>query len=126
MTADDITTAVSPGSVPFPQVPADEVVAKFGPVIPEAGATYTDAGTGQQYRYDGLRWFELTPEPQSATETDDPTTPQPECITCHGRGTPTVQEAVETLRFEVEAGNLNSEVEAAVGIVLAALEKHHQ
>lgn len=68
----------------------------------------------------------VSPDDTSATETADPTTPQPECISCHGQGSPSVQEAVETLRFEVEAGNLNSDVEAAAAIVLAALEKHHQ
>lgn len=72
----------------------------------------------------------VSPDATSAAETDDPTNPQPECVTCHGQGSPTVQEAVETLQFEVEAGNLTSEVEAAVAaavaIVLAALEKHHQ
>lgn len=131
MTADDITTAVSPEEDPkylikVSSTDPDHQVTAVTISDPEAGTTYTNAGTRRQYRYDGLRWFELTPEPQSATETDDPTNPQPECVTCHGRGTPTVQEAVETLRFEVEAGNLNSEVEAAVAIVLAALEKHHQ
>lgn len=68
----------------------------------------------------------VSPDATSTTETGGQPVPQPECITCHGQGAPTVQEAVETLQFEVEAGNLNSEVEAAVGIVLAALEKHHQ
>lgn len=65
-------------------------------------------------------------EPIGATETVEPIVPQPECVTCHGQGSPTVQEAVEMLQFEVESGNLNPEVEAAVAIVLAALEKHHQ
>lgn len=126
MTDDDITTAVSPGSVPFRQAPADEVAAKFGSVNPEAGTTYTDVGTGQQYRYDGLRWYELTPEPQSTTETADPTAPQPECITCHGGNAPDVQEAVKRLRGFLVGDTASSPVATDMLTVLNALEKHHQ
>lgn len=68
----------------------------------------------------------VSPDATSATEADDLTAPQPECVTCHGRGAPTVQEAVKRLREFLVGDIASSPVATDMFTVLNALEKHHQ
>lgn len=98
MTADDITTAVSPEEDP-------KYLIKVSSTDPD---------------------HQVTAVTISDPETDDPTTPQPECITCHGRGAPDVQEAVERLRGFLVGDTASSPVATDMLTVLNALEKHHQ
>lgn len=79
-------------------------------------------------------------EPEEEAMSDDITTavspegshspveplPHPQCTSCHGFGSGVVQDAVSRLRAVVEAddGGL-MHVEDDLGIVLTALEKHH-
>lgn len=101
MTADDITTAVSPEEDP-------KYLIKVSSTDPD---------------------HQVTAVTISDPETDDPTTPQPECITCHGQGSPTVQDAVELLeeRLRQTTANISpSATHRAIRVVLDALEKHHQ
>lgn len=71
----------------------------------------------------------VNPEPAEATQTADPTVPQPECVSCHGQGSPdgmTVQEAVQFAQDMVDGHELFDDEKQAIRIVLAALENHHQ
>lgn len=62
-------------------------------------------------------------EPAGATETAGP---KPECVSCHGQGSPDVKGSVKTLRAMSENPVLYQEEKNAIRIVLRALEKHHQ
>lgn len=65
-------------------------------------------------------------EPSGDTQTADPTIPQPECVSCHGQGSPSVQEAVKRLRGFLVGDTASSPVATDMLTVLNALEKHHQ
>lgn len=98
MTADDITTAVSPEEDP-------KYLIKVRSTDPD---------------------HQVTAVTISDPETDAPTVPQPECVTCHGQGSPTVQEAVAFVQGMISNHIFFEEETEAIKVVLAALEKHHQ
>lgn len=55
-----------------------------------------------------------------------PAVPKPECASCHGIDSPTVQEAVKRLRGFLIGDTASSPVATDMLTVLNALEKHHQ
>jgi hypothetical protein len=71
----------------------------------------------------------VVPCPGHHTATES--APQPECITCHGGGAPSVQEAVQRIRDQASTDRRNGWTTtladmADIETILTALEKHHE